>query len=129
MPDRCEEVIQKIESLLQKYMSAGPSIAVYKLPTIQPGAGWVLALRTPQRTDRRRPEISQVVKDLVQTLPGKFHQYHLMYFNNLDAPLPSPLMPSMQPPIDALQISSREDLDLRIHSWLLLRQSRRRRRR
>jgi len=118
VPDRCEEVIQKIESLLQKYMSAGPSIAVYKLPTInlaQDGSSRC-ARRNGQTVDAA--EISQAVKDLVQTLPGKFHQYHLMYFNNLDAPLPSPLMPSMQSLIDALQISSREDLDLRIHSWL-----------
>ena len=118
VPDRCEEVIQKIESLLQKYMSAGPSIPVYKLPTInlaQDGSS-----RCAQRNGRTvdAAEISQAVKDLVQTLPGKFHQYHLMYFNNLDAPLPSPLMPSMQSLVDALGSTSRDDLDLRTHSWL-----------
>jgi hypothetical protein len=43
----------------------------------------------------------------------------MMYFNNLEAPLPSPLVTSMQSLFDALFFPPpREDFEFRTHSWL-----------
>ncbi len=61
--------------------------------------------------------MAQTFKELAQTLPGIHQQYHMLYFNNLDAPLPMPLMTSMQSLFDALAISP-PGHELRTFSWM-----------
>ena len=70
VPDRCAEVIQKIEDVTARYMMGG-GVSVHKLPTIN------LAAQDPsmpcaQVTGRTLPasEMAQAVKQLVTTLPG-----------------------------------------------------------
>ena len=117
VPDRCEEVIQKIEDLLARYMTA-PGVPVYKLQTINLAQSETS--RCEQNNDRTvdAADMAQKVKDLTETLTNPHQQYHFMYFNNLEAPLPSPLTTSLQSLIDALAIPTRDDFELRTHSWL-----------
>jgi hypothetical protein len=117
VPDRCEEVIQRIEELLGKYMSAN-GVPVYKLPTINLAQD--SSSRCAQTNERTvdAAEMAQKVKELVETLPGPHQQYHFMYFNNLAAPLPQALTTSIQALLDALVVPPREDLEVRTHSWL-----------
>src|SRR4029077_20475051 len=81
VPDRCAEVIRRIEDITSRYLQGG-GVPVHKLPTIN------LAAEDPsmpcaQVTGRTLPaaDMAQAVKQLVTTLPGKHHQYHMMYFN------------------------------------------------
>jgi hypothetical protein len=117
VPDRCADVIQKVESLLDRYLRSG-SVLVKKLPTINLAAADP-SMPCAQNSDRTVPatEMAQGFKELVQTLPGTHFQYHVLYFNNLDAPLPTPLVTSIQSLFDALAISP-YGYDLRTFSWL-----------
>jgi hypothetical protein len=119
VPDRCEEIIQKLEELLGKYMSS-PGVPVHKLPTINLAQD--ATSRCAQNNDRtvEATKMAQAVKELAETLPGDHQQYHFMYFNNLVSPLPSPLVTSSQSLFDALIVTTppREGYELRTHSWL-----------
>ena len=117
--DRCEEVIQEIEDLLGRHMTS-PGVAVHKLPTINLAQAQDGSSRCAQNNGRTvaAAQMAQTVKELVETLPGTHHQYHFMYFNNLDAPPPNPLVTSIQSLFDALFVPTGEDVELLTHSWL-----------
>jgi hypothetical protein len=104
VPDRCADVIQKIESLTQRYMMGGGA-PVYKLPTVNLSTD---PANPCAQTNERQIDSTQLgiaVKQLITTLPGEHQQYHMMYFNNLDAPLPDGLRTSIQDLIDGLATS------------------------
>jgi hypothetical protein len=106
VPDRCADVIQKIESLTQKYLTAETyPVPVYKLPTINLAEN--ASSKCAQANERlvETAEVAQAIKELVTTLPGVHQQVHWMYFNNLDAPLPTQLTTSLQTLIAALKRS------------------------
>ena len=97
VPDRCADVIQKIESLIQKYLTGEAyPVPVYKLPTINLAEN--ASSKCAQTNERlvQTTELAQAAKELVTTLPGVHQQIHLLYFNNLDAPLPTQLTTSLQ---------------------------------
>jgi hypothetical protein len=101
VPDRCADVIQKIESLTAADLVGG-GVPVHKLPTINLAAnGTSQCAQTNGRTLESAAMADQI-KQLITTLDGKHQQAHLMYFNNLDAPLPMPLTTSIQSLLDAL---------------------------
>jgi hypothetical protein len=101
VPDRCADVIQKIENLTDRYMVGG-SAPVRKLPTINLAAnGSSQCAQTNERTVASA-DIADQVKQTITALGGEHQQYHFMYFNNLDAPLPGPLVTSLQSLFDAL---------------------------
>jgi hypothetical protein len=101
VPDRCEDVIQKLEDWTQRYLTGGGA-PVHKLPTINLAQN--ATSRCAQTNDRTvaATETAQNIKQLITTLTGENQLVHLMYFNNLDAPLPMPLTTSMQSLFDAL---------------------------
>jgi len=106
VPDRCADVIQKIESLLQKYLTGKTfPVPVYKLPTINLAED--ASSKCAQKNERivQTAELAQAIKELVTTLPGVHQQIHWLYFNNLDAPLPTQLTTSLQTLIMALNRS------------------------
>jgi hypothetical protein len=118
VPDRCADVIQKIEALTQKYLTGGAyPVPVYKLPTINLAEN--PSSKCAQTNERILPtaELAQAAKELVTTLPGVHQQIHFLYFNNLDAPLPTQLTTSLQTLFTALGRSpSNYEMDL--YSWL-----------
>jgi len=115
--DRCAEVIRRIEDVTGRYMKGG-GVPVYKLPTINLAAEDPL-MPCAQVTGRTMPaaEMAQAVKQLVTTLPGKHQQYHLMYFNNIDAPLPIPLVTSIETLL-AYMAGSPPGYEIQTYHWL-----------
>jgi hypothetical protein len=114
--DRCMEAIQNIESILQRQF-ARADVSVHQLPTINLAAD--PSAPCAQNNDRRlaATQMAQAVKQLVTTLPGTHHQYHLLYFNNLDAPQPPGLKNSIRDLVNAFSAPP-AGLDLRIFWWL-----------
>ena len=102
VPDRCADVIQKIESLTQRYLTGG-GVPVRKLPTINLAANE--GSQCAQITGRTvaTADLSQTIKQVVQSFPGVHQQVHILYFNNIDAPLPSSVASSLQALFDALK--------------------------
>jgi len=94
VPDRCADTIQKLEDLTQRYLMGG-GVPVHKLPTINLSGPSSPCAQTDTRA-LPSTEMSQALKQLVTTLPGPHQQYHMMYFNNLDAPVPSALQTSIR---------------------------------
>jgi hypothetical protein len=116
VPDRCADVIQKIESLTNRYMVGGGA-PVVKLPTINLAAnGSSQCAQTNERTVAAA-DVADQVKQAITTLTGEHQQYHFMYFNNLDAPLPGPLVTSMQSLFDALA-QSPAGYKVGLYSWI-----------
>jgi hypothetical protein len=96
VPDRCADVISKLESDAQRYMKGG-GVPVYKLPTVNLAAVDP-SMPCQQVSGQKLPalDMAQGVKQLITTLTGKHQQYHMMYFNNLDAPLEPTLITSVE---------------------------------
>jgi hypothetical protein len=116
VPDRCTAAIDSIEALLRKHMKGG-GVPVYQLPTINL-AGGAGSPGCAQQSNREFPAtaVAQAVKDLIATLPETHQRYHLIYFNNLHAPLPGTLVSSFQ--ALAAAMSSPPGYDLQMVSWL-----------
>ncbi len=118
VPDRCADVIQKIEALTQKYF-AGEAypVPVHKLPTINLAEN--PSSKCAQINERivQTTELAQAAKELVTTLPGEHQQIHFLYFNNLDAPLPTQLTTSLQTLFVALSRSP-PNYQVDLYSWL-----------
>jgi len=95
--DRCTEAMATVETLTARYMK-GDTAAVRKLPTINLSPG------CQQSNDRTlaAAEIADGVKKAVMTFSEVHHQYHLLYFHNLDGPLPPKLTQSLKELLAAL---------------------------
>jgi hypothetical protein len=110
--DRCAEAEAEIERLTAKYMK-GDGAALRKLPTknLSPGC--------KQTNDRtvEAAEMADAVKKMVMTFTEVHHQYHFMYFNNLDAPLPPKLTQTLKDLFAALA-GPPAGYDLRTIPWL-----------
>ena len=118
VPDRCTDVVQRIEALIQKYLTAETyPVPVYKLPTINLAEN--VSSKCAQTNDRivQTTQLAQAVKELVTTLPGAHQQIHMLYFNNLDAPLPMQLTTSLQTLFIALGRSP-PNYEVDLYSWL-----------
>jgi hypothetical protein len=89
--DRCAEAVATIQSVTSELMQGG-NAAVRKLPTINLSPG------CKQSNDRTiaAAEVAEGVKQAVMTFSEVHHQYHFMYFNNLDGPLPAKLTQSLK---------------------------------
>ena len=79
IPDRCAEAGTTIENLTAKYMRGGTA-AVRKLPTITLSPG----CHQPNDRTIAAAQIADVVKQTVASFTEVHHQYHLLYFNNVD---------------------------------------------
>jgi hypothetical protein len=114
--DRCADVISKIESDAEMYLVGGAT-PVHKLPTINLAASG--SSQCAQTNDRTVAAIdmADALKQLVTTLDGTHQQYHLLYFNNLDAPLPPTLANSLQSLFDDLAASP-PGYQLSTYSWI-----------
>ena len=118
VPDRCTEVVQKIESLVQKYFTGETiPVPVHKLPTINLAED--ASSKCAQINDRllQTTALAQATKELITSLPGVHQQVHLLYFNNLDAPLPTQLTTSLQTLFTALYRSP-PNYEVSVYSWL-----------
>jgi hypothetical protein len=116
VPDRCADAIQKIESLTQRYMKGG-GVPVYKLPTVNLSTDPANPCAQTSERTINSTQLGLAVKQLITTLPGEHQQYHLMYFNNLDAPLPDGLRHSVQDLIDGLATPP-PGYDVKDYAWL-----------
>ena len=120
VPDRCESAIQGIEALVQTYLRAG-SVPVRQLPTINlamndgPTGG---PSRCAQVNGRTLPaaDMADAVKQVVGTFLETYQQFHFLYFNNLNSPLPDTLTQSLRALFDALAPSP--TTNLQTLSWL-----------
>jgi len=114
--DICADLIQKLENLTAKYLVAG-GVPVHKLPTINLGVHG--SEQCAQTNDRivDSAGVANQIKQLITTLGGKHQQVHLMYFNNLDAPLPQPLVTSLRSLFDALAVPP-PGYELETFSWI-----------
>ena len=88
--ERCATAAPAIEALTAEYMR-GDGAAVRRLQTINLSPG------CDQTNDRTvaAAHIADVVKQTVTTFTEVHHQYHFLYFNNLDGPLPAKLTQSL----------------------------------
>ena len=118
VPDRRTDVIQKIESLIEKYLTGEAfPVPVYKLPTINLAEN--ASSKCAQVNERlvQTTDLAQAAKELVTTLPGVHQQIHLLYFNNLDAPLPTQLTTSLETLLVAMGRSP-PNYEVDLYSWL-----------
>src|SRR5438270_13160203 len=70
----------------------------------------------PQSRTLPADSMAQAVKQTVLTFPEHHQQFHFLYFNNLNAPLPPSLTSSLQMLFDDLTKNPPNDLQLK--SWL-----------
>jgi hypothetical protein len=112
--DRCASAIQLIESEVADALVGAP---VRKLPTVNL-AGGPSGAGCMQRDDRElgAADMAQAVKQQIIASPEVHQQFHLLYFNNLDAPLPAKLAESFRGLFNAL--SSPPGYDLFTLRWL-----------
>lgn len=102
VPDRCAAAVQTIETLVDSTFGRAP-VPVRKLPTLnlaQTDGGSPCA-----QTDGRSlaaADMADAVKKQVIAFPEVHQQFHFLYFNNLDSPLPRTLTDSMHALFDAL---------------------------
>jgi hypothetical protein len=119
--DLCATAIQTIESLVDKYMNQ-VSVPVRQLPTmnlaIDPNATGGAA-NCAQTNGRTLPasDMAEAVMQVVTSFPQTHQQFHFLYFNNLNAPLPSTLTDSLTALFEALA-SPPAPYDLATLSWL-----------
>ena len=113
---RCATTIDTIETVVKDTMySVG--VPVVQLPTINlatDGSGSSCA--QPQSRTLPADSMAQAVKQTVLTFPQHHQQFHFLYFNNLNAPLPPSLTSSLQTLFDDLTNNPPDDLQLL--SWL-----------
>ena len=92
-------------------------VPVHKLPTINLSGD--PSYPCAQSSDRalKPAELAQAVKEVVTTLPEYHQVFHLMYFNNLDAPLPTPIRDSIE---NVLQVfgATPPGYELRLYAWM-----------
>jgi hypothetical protein len=95
VPDRCAAAISTIESLVRTYLSMAGT-PVHQIPTINLADGGDGSSSCAQVDGRslQAADMAQAVKQVVTSEPEVFQQFHLLYFNNLDAPLPDSLVQS-----------------------------------
>jgi hypothetical protein len=110
--DRCASAMAEIERLTGKYMRGGGA-AIRKLPTINLSPG---CKQVTQRTVAAA-DIADTVKQTIATFTEIHHQYHFMYFNNLDGPLPAQLTQSLKDLFVALD-GPPPGYELRTIPWL-----------
>ena len=93
--DRCAAAIQTIERLVRTYLSMAGT-PVHQIPTINLANGGDGSSSCAQVNERslQAADMAQAVEQVVTTEPEVFQQFHLLYFNNLDAPLPGSLAQS-----------------------------------
>jgi hypothetical protein len=116
VPDRCASAIQMIETLVDSTLGRAP-VPVRKLPTLNLAqtAGGSPCSQTDDRA-LAAADMADAVKKQVTAFPEVHQQFHFLYFNNLDSPLPRTLTDSMHAFFDAL--ASPAGYDLQTMSWL-----------
>ncbi len=115
-PGRCDTTIQAIESLVDSTMN-GVGVPVVKLPTMNLAVDLQRSsCAQPQSPTLPADSMAQAVKQTVLTFPEHHQQFHFLYFNNLNAPLPPSLTSSLQMLFDDLTKNPPNDLQLK--SWL-----------
>ncbi len=118
--DRCASALQTIESLVDKYMHK-TTVPVRKLPTINlainPDATGGSA-NCAQVDGRTLPatDMADAVLQVVSSFPQTHQQFHFLYFNNQNFPLPQTLTDSLQALFDDLTAPAPYDLETL--SWL-----------
>jgi hypothetical protein len=116
VPDRCASAIQMIETLVDSTLGRAP-VPVRKLPTLnlaQTAGGSPCAQTDDRALDAAN--LADAVKMQVTAFPEVHQQFHFLYFNNLDSPLPRTLTDSMHAFFDALAAPA--GYDLQTLSWL-----------
>ena len=99
LADRCASAIQTIESLVDQYLM-GAGTPATKLPTMNLAVGVDATGATAncaQNDSRSLPatDMAQAIFQTVTSYTQTYQQFHLLYFNNLNAPLPPTLSSSL----------------------------------
>jgi hypothetical protein len=120
VPDRCASAISTIENLVAGQLSQW-GVQVVKLPTInlsQAGDGAEAGAGCAQVDEPtvNAAQIADAVQQTVKMFPEVHQQFHLLYFNNLNALLPQSLTTSLQALFDDL--GPPPGYDLMTISWL-----------
>jgi hypothetical protein len=125
IPDRCASTRQKIEALVDKYMSytGNGAVAVKKLPTLylagdDPNAANGSA-NCVQTNDAKldASAMADAVMQEVTSHPEEYQQFHFFFFDNLNAPLLQPMVDSLSAFLSALETAP-APYQLRTLSWL-----------
>lgn len=120
--DNCQPSIDTIERLVSQTMNLA-GVPVVQLPTVNlavdPNAtGGSSSCAQPQMRAVDAETIAEAAKQAVSTFPERHQQVHLLYFNNLNAPLPPSLTNSLQTLFDDLSTAPPNVDDLQTLSWL-----------
>jgi len=117
--DRCAEALRAIESEVDRNFVGAP---VHKLPTINLAGGNLTGgpagsgcAQVDDRVLDAAP-LAQAVKQIAVAQSEAHQQFHLLYFNNLDAPLPNKLSDSLRALFMAL--APPPGIDLVTLAWL-----------
>jgi hypothetical protein len=120
VPDRCAQAISTIEAAVRDNLRpsdvSDALVKTRQLPTINLAPNGTASCT--QATKRQVPAegMAQEIKQAVTQFPEVHQQYHLLYFNNLDAPLPGTLNESFRVLFDAL--GSPPGYDLLVFPWM-----------
>jgi len=118
---RCATAISNIESAVASAMDSG-GVSVTPLMTVNLAMGVDATGQTSgcaQASSRavQADQMAEAIKQVVSSHPETHAQVHILYFNNLNAPLPSSLTSSLQTLFDDLKTPP-PGHDLKVVSWL-----------
>lgn len=120
--DRCASSIRTIEALVDATMNS-VGVPVSKMPTVNlavdpDASGGPSACAQPQLRAVDADAMAQAIKQTASTYPQINQQVHLLYFNNLNGPLPPTLTNSLQTLFDDLSIPPPGIQQFTTISWL-----------
>jgi hypothetical protein len=120
--ERCASALQKIERLVDDTMSS-VGVPFVKLPTINlaadtSAAGGGSSCAQPQTRALPAETMAEAVKQTVARFPQIYQQFHFLYFNNLNAPLPPSLTSSLQTLFDDLSRAPPAGHNLQLIPWM-----------
>jgi hypothetical protein len=117
VPDRCPQAISTIEAAVRNNLRPfGVTVAIRQLPTINLALSGTSSCNQPTSRQVPAEEMAQEIKQAVTQFPEVHQQFHLLYFNNLDAFLPGKLNESWRVLFDAL--GSPPGYDLLVFPWM-----------
>jgi hypothetical protein len=116
--DRCADAMATIESVVRNNLRPfGVTVPVRQLPTINLAQNGDSSCSQANQARKVPAEaMAQEIKQAITEFPQVHQQFHLLYFNNLDAPLPGTLNESWRVLFDAL--GSPPGYDLLVFPWM-----------
>lgn len=115
VPDRCASALAAIDARVRTAFERA-KVRVVQMPTINLATGDASGCAQTSTRSFDSTAAAQAVKELVVRASEVHHRFHVLYFNNLDAPLPDTLVHSFEGLFGAL--TTPDERDLQTIAWM-----------